>query len=149
MLAPIHQRVGQREKVVQGYIAAYRTVRAWSSTGAPERTAAGVSRPGSLPSMTRIGTGEKLLQAASASCLESLHSVASSRCPVIHGDVVIRVVFRLPRSRSFLSDHITLADFAAWRLGGGGGRGGFIGLLVGRGVGARGRLESRESWCSP
>ena len=40
---------------------AYRTVRACSSTGAPERTAAGVLSPGSLPSMTLIGIGEKFL----------------------------------------------------------------------------------------
>lgn len=30
--------------------------------GAPESTAAGVFKPGSLPSITRIGTGEKALQ---------------------------------------------------------------------------------------
>jgi hypothetical protein len=40
---------------------AYRTVRAWRSTGAPERTAAATLSPGSLPSMTRLGMGEKLL----------------------------------------------------------------------------------------
>jgi hypothetical protein len=36
---------------------AYRTVRAWSSTGAPERTAAATTSPSSLPFMTRFGIG--------------------------------------------------------------------------------------------
>lgn len=40
---------------------AYRTVRAWRSVGAPETTAAGRVSPGSLPSMMRMGTGEKEL----------------------------------------------------------------------------------------
>jgi hypothetical protein len=39
----------------------YRTVLAWRSTGAPDRTAAGRSRPGSEPSMTLLGIGEKVL----------------------------------------------------------------------------------------
>ena len=39
---------------------AYRTVRACKSTGAPETTAAGVVSPGSLPSRTRLGTGENV-----------------------------------------------------------------------------------------
>lgn len=39
----------------------YRTVRAWRSVGAPEMTAAAVVSPGSLPFMTRMGTGEKEL----------------------------------------------------------------------------------------
>jgi hypothetical protein len=41
----------------------YRTVRACRSVGAPERTAAATLSPGSLPSMTRLGMGEKLLRA--------------------------------------------------------------------------------------
>lgn len=41
---------------------AYRTVRAWRSVGAPERTAAGRVVPGSLPSITRLGTGEYCLR---------------------------------------------------------------------------------------
>jgi hypothetical protein len=44
----------------------YRTWRAWRSTGAPDRTAAATLSPGSLPSMTRLGMGEKLLQASLA-----------------------------------------------------------------------------------
>lgn len=36
----------------------YRAVRAWSSTGAPDSTAAGRTSPGSLPSITRFGIGE-------------------------------------------------------------------------------------------
>lgn len=39
----------------------HRTVRAWRSTGVPETTAAAMASPGSLPSTTRIGTGEKAL----------------------------------------------------------------------------------------
>jgi hypothetical protein len=39
----------------------YLTVRACKSVGAPERTAAATESPGSLPSITRFGTGEKLL----------------------------------------------------------------------------------------
>jgi len=39
----------------------YRTVLAWSSIGAPERTAAGRTSPSSLPFMTRLGTGVKVL----------------------------------------------------------------------------------------
>jgi len=35
----------------------YRTVRAWSSIGAPERTAAGKTSPSSLPFMTLLGIG--------------------------------------------------------------------------------------------
>ena len=41
--------------------ASYRTVRACRSVGAPERTAAATVAPGSLPSMTRLGTGENCL----------------------------------------------------------------------------------------
>ena len=44
----------------------YLTVRACSSIGAPERTAAGVVSPGSLPSITLAGTGEKFLRLVSA-----------------------------------------------------------------------------------
>lgn len=40
----------------------YRTVLACSSTGAPESTAAATLSPGSLPSITRFGTGENGLQ---------------------------------------------------------------------------------------
>ena len=47
----------------------YLTVRAWSSIGAPERTAAGVVSPGSLPSITLAGTGEKFLRFVSAKLL--------------------------------------------------------------------------------
>jgi hypothetical protein len=39
----------------------YRTVRASSSIGAPERTAAGRTSVSSLPFITRLGTGEKVL----------------------------------------------------------------------------------------
>lgn len=40
---------------------AYRATRACSSTGAPESTAAAVTSPSSLPSMTCLGTGENVL----------------------------------------------------------------------------------------
>lgn len=40
----------------------YLTVRACKSVGAPDRTAAATDSPGSLPSMTRLGTGEKVLK---------------------------------------------------------------------------------------
>lgn len=40
----------------------YRTVLACKSMGAPDKTAAAVTSPGSLPSMTRVGTGENDLQ---------------------------------------------------------------------------------------
>ena len=49
-----------------GWRCIYLTVRACSSIGAPERTAAGVVSPGSLPSMTLEGTGEKFLRFVSA-----------------------------------------------------------------------------------
>jgi hypothetical protein len=39
----------------------YRTVRACKSIGAPDSTAAATESPGSLPSITRFGMGEKLL----------------------------------------------------------------------------------------
>ena len=39
----------------------YRTVLACNSTGAPESTAAATTSPGSLPSITRFGIGEKHL----------------------------------------------------------------------------------------
>ena len=42
----------------------YLTVRVCRSIGAPERTAAARVSPGSLPSMTRFGTGEKFLAIA-------------------------------------------------------------------------------------
>jgi hypothetical protein len=46
-----------------GYsICAHRTVLACKSMGAPETTAAARAPPGSLPSRTRIGVGEKFLQ---------------------------------------------------------------------------------------
>lgn len=38
----------------------YLTTRACRSTGAPESTAAGKMSPGSLPFMTRFGTGENV-----------------------------------------------------------------------------------------
>ena len=44
-----------------GYEWPYETVRACRSTGAPESTAAGVTSPGSLPSITRLGIGENAL----------------------------------------------------------------------------------------
>ena len=44
---------------LQGYI--YLTIRPWRSIGAPETTAAATDSPGSLPSSTRRGTGEKVL----------------------------------------------------------------------------------------
>jgi hypothetical protein len=58
----------------------HRTVRAWSSDGAPESTAAGMSMPGSEPSITRIGTGEKALRGCKlllkhAYCAMSAHDV--------------------------------------------------------------------------
>lgn len=40
----------------------YLTVRACRSVGAPDRTAAATTSPGSLPSITRFGTGEKELR---------------------------------------------------------------------------------------
>jgi hypothetical protein len=39
----------------------YLTVRACNSVGAPDTTAAGSVSPGSLPSMTCVGTGENVL----------------------------------------------------------------------------------------
>lgn len=39
-----------------------RTVRASSSIGAPDNTAAGSTSPSSLPFITRFGTGEKVLK---------------------------------------------------------------------------------------
>lgn len=45
----------------------YRTVRAWRSIGAPDSTAAATDTPGSLPSMTRLGMGEKVLRSRSKS----------------------------------------------------------------------------------
>lgn len=46
----------------------YLTVRAWRSVGAPERTAAGRVGPGSLPSITRLGTGENWLRGKGKPC---------------------------------------------------------------------------------
>lgn len=43
------------------WFSTYRTVRASSSIGAPERTAAGSTSVSSLPFMTLFGTGEKVL----------------------------------------------------------------------------------------
>lgn len=40
----------------------YRTVRACRSTGAPDKTAAAVISPDSLPSITRLGIGENALE---------------------------------------------------------------------------------------
>jgi hypothetical protein len=80
----------------------YRTVRAWRSTGAPDRTAAATLSPGSLPSMTRLGTGEKLLAPVLASFLCGPPAV-DVRCPVVDGDIV---VWLMPHSlgSAFLAD---------------------------------------------
>lgn len=40
----------------------YLAVRACSSTGAPDKTAAAMTSPGSLPSITRFGIGENVLE---------------------------------------------------------------------------------------
>ena len=50
---------------------AHLTVLAWRSMGAPETTAAGRVSPGSLPSRTRFGTGEKVEVAESISAPQS------------------------------------------------------------------------------
>jgi hypothetical protein len=54
----------------------YRTVRACSSIGAPDSTAAGVVSPGSLPSITLVGTGEKFLMLISALCVVPMFSTS-------------------------------------------------------------------------
>jgi hypothetical protein len=93
----------------------YRTVRAWRSTGAPDRTAAATLSPGSLPSMTRLGTGEKLLQAALATFL-SEHVAGDIRCPVINGYVVVGL---MPHSLSgvFLANLGRVArELDSWRI---------------------------------
>lgn len=69
---------------------AYRTVRACSSTGAPESTAAGVVSPGSLPSITLEGMGEKFLERSA----RVVRPIARPylRCSVVQRDIVIWVV---------------------------------------------------------
>lgn len=54
------------DRTCSGKQISYRTVLACSSMGAPETTAAAVLSPGSLPSITLSGTGEKLLSILSA-----------------------------------------------------------------------------------
>lgn len=73
-------------------MSAYRTVRACSSMGAPDTTAAAVLSPGSLPSMTRMGTGEKLLSHALAFQSRCALHARLLRCPVVCRNVPVGVV---------------------------------------------------------
>ncbi len=57
----INQTPSPSERKYRIWIYTYRTVRASSSIGAPDRTAAGRTSPGSLPSITRFGTGVNVL----------------------------------------------------------------------------------------
>lgn len=111
--------------------------------GAPETTAAAVLSPGSLPSITRIGTGEKLLPIVSAFRGRNSSKAPPLRCSVVRSNIPVRVVSWLCLRRSLFSDHARLAHFR---------RGWYAG------VGRRGRLiampscqcgrASREGWPS-
>lgn len=122
----------------------YRTVRACSSTGAPESTAAGVSTPGSLPSMTRRGTGEKLLYPPYQHTLVWWFAQSSLRCSVVDSDIPIRLVSGLSLRCSFLSDsHTRCRSSCSWC--GVGRLWAIVSRLLVRGdrIAA---LEARQSW---
>jgi hypothetical protein len=70
----------------------YRTVRAWRSTGAPDRTAAATDSPGSLPSITRLGIGEKLLHTYQSLVVVFRLLEGSVRGPVVDCDIVVRLM---------------------------------------------------------
>ena len=70
----------------------YRTVRAWSSIGAPEIMAAGVVSPGSLPSITRVGIGEKELSRCISLPGWLSKSTLSLRCAIVYCDRVVGIV---------------------------------------------------------
>jgi hypothetical protein len=58
----------------------YLTVRAWRSVGAPDKTAAATMPVGSLPSITRLGTGEKVLREDKSTEIRSYGAVALTTC---------------------------------------------------------------------
>lgn len=68
----------------------YLTVRAWRSVGAPDSTAAARASPGSLPSMTRFGTGEKVLRLSLDMSCNTL--AGNLRGAIVNGDIVIRLM---------------------------------------------------------
>jgi hypothetical protein len=72
----------------------YRTVRAWSSIGAPERTAAGRTSVSSLPFMTLFGTGENVLRR------DELASMILNRadCPSLGDQLTTKLDRPLPYS---------------------------------------------------
>lgn len=67
-----------------------RTVRPWSSMGAPEMVAAG--RTSSVPSCTRLGTGVYVLHIVSTLISRKKTKMAVVRGGFVEGDVVIRLV---------------------------------------------------------
>ena len=76
-------RHGQPCKILSTYL----TWRACKSTGAPESTAAATISPGSLPSITLFGTGEKVLRLVSQLCQP--HKFPDLRGAVVHASVII------------------------------------------------------------
>lgn len=91
---------------------AYRTVRAWRSVGAPEMTAAGVVSPGSLPSMTRMGTGEKALCRDMSMRRHGgvFPLQCASRSPVVDDSIVIGRVSGLGLSAGLGSLDLSLGE---------------------------------------
>lgn len=97
---------------------AYRTVLAWRSMGAPERTAAGVSRPGSEPSMTLLGMGEKELPNVSTLAPTNAFVLSPKwflRDSIVGSHVVVGLV-SLAHSRGLLGDHLSIAVGGCGRM---------------------------------
>jgi hypothetical protein len=94
----------------------YRTVRAWRSTGAPERTAAATDSPGSEPSITRFGIGENALCLQSAPHMPRISDWDALRCPVVGCNLVVGIVSCCALGRPFLSGHLRRIRSLCWRF---------------------------------
>ena len=92
-----------------------RTVRAWRSTGAPDKTAAGRVSPGSLPSITRLGTIENVLGNKKSAVPLHLALLQGVRCAVVGDCGVVGLVPQHSVGGFLLWDHGELAVlFHCW-----------------------------------
>lgn len=100
----------------EGVFLSDRTVRAWRSVGAPERTAAGTDSPGSLPSITRLGIGENELVPLISICVCKKGGIGwDSRGPIVDRYIVHRLM-RNSLCGTLCTDHGRLSPRSLRRL---------------------------------
>lgn len=88
--------------------------------GAPESTAAGTTGPGSLPSITRLGTGENVLGAGIVRAIDFQWKEPQKhlRCAVVDRRIVVRLVTRNRLAGLFLVDQGASLGRRGGRIGG-------------------------------